>query len=50
MDESIWPGIEAVRASSCHMPSFKQKEQPSSGHVVFCIAAIYVLKNQVGYI
>uniref|UniRef100_UPI00203D2993 hypothetical protein n=1 Tax=Bacillus cytotoxicus TaxID=580165 RepID=UPI00203D2993 len=32
------------------MPSFKQKEQDSSGHVVFYIATIYVLKNQVVFI
>ena len=50
MDESIWPCIEAAFAFSCHMPGFKQKEQASSGHVVFRIAAIYVLKNQVGFI
>ncbi|WP_218160796.1 hypothetical protein [Bacillus sp. 491mf] len=50
MDESIWLCIEAAFAFFCHMPGFKQKEQASSGHVVFCIAVISVLKNQVGFI
>ncbi len=38
-DESIWPCVEAVRAISCHMRDLKQREQASTGHVVFCIAA-----------
>jgi len=32
------------------MPSLKQKEQASTWHIIFCIVAIRVLKNQSGFI
>ncbi|WP_175483391.1 hypothetical protein [Bacillus sp. 71mf] len=32
------------------MPGLKQKKKAIAGHIVFCIAATYMLKNQNGFI
>ncbi|MEI4803280.1 hypothetical protein WAZ07_18705 [Bacillus sp. FJAT-51639] len=34
-------------AFSYHMQDFKQKEKAGVGHAVFCIAATYILKNNI---
>ena len=40
MGESIWPRVEAVSALFCHVQDLKQRDEASSGNVVFCIAEI----------
>lgn len=45
MGESNWPRVEAVSALFCHVQDLKQRDEASSGHVVFCIAVTYMLKK-----